>query len=112
MSGLTPSPHPPAIAEAAHAATRGGFRGDTDGDRCDRRRLQPTTQGRRARIFAAKGRPTFNPLIVHVPDLAAAAEIVTFVPEARLLAETFWPTLTFDRRANPAHASRCWWYRA
>jgi L-threonylcarbamoyladenylate synthase len=56
-----------------------------------------------ARIFAAKGRPTFNPLIVHVADLAAAEEIVTFVPEARLLAEAFWPgplTFVLPRKAG------------
>jgi L-threonylcarbamoyladenylate synthase len=56
-----------------------------------------------ARIFAAKGRPTFNPLIVHVADLAAAEEIVTFVPEARLLAEAFWPgplTFVLPRKAS------------
>jgi L-threonylcarbamoyladenylate synthase len=47
-------------------------------------------------IFAAKGRPQFNPLIVHVPDIAAAERIVTFNPLARKLAETFWPgALTF-----------------
>jgi L-threonylcarbamoyladenylate synthase len=49
-----------------------------------------------ASIFAAKGRPQFNPLIVHVPDLAAAEQIVTFNPLARKLADAFWPgALTF-----------------
>lgn len=49
-----------------------------------------------ASIFAAKGRPQFNPLIVHVPDLAAAAQIVAFNPLARKLADAFWPgALTF-----------------
>jgi L-threonylcarbamoyladenylate synthase len=49
-----------------------------------------------ASIFAAKGRPQFNPLIVHVPDLAAAEQIVTFTPLARKLADAFWPgALTF-----------------
>ena len=44
-----------------------------------------------ARVFAAKGRPSFNPLIVHVPDLAAAAALVRFTPLARRLADLFWP---------------------
>ncbi|MBS0276795.1 MAG: threonylcarbamoyl-AMP synthase [Proteobacteria bacterium] len=49
-----------------------------------------------ASIFAAKGRPQFNPLIVHVPDLAAAEQIVMFNPLARKLADAFWPgALTF-----------------
>jgi L-threonylcarbamoyladenylate synthase len=44
-----------------------------------------------AHIYAAKGRPNFNPLIVHVPDLAAAEELAEFGPLARTLAEAFWP---------------------
>ena len=44
-----------------------------------------------ARIYEAKGRPSFNPLIVHVPDLAAAERIGTFNASARALAERHWP---------------------
>ena len=44
-----------------------------------------------ARIFAAKGRPRFNPLIVHLPDLAAARRIAVVSDEAARLAEAFWP---------------------
>ncbi len=45
-----------------------------------------------ARIFAAKGRPANNPLIVHVADAAAARQIVADWPEsAARLAERFWP---------------------
>lgn len=44
-----------------------------------------------ARIFRAKNRPTFNPLIVHVADADAAARIVTFTDTARCLAKAFWP---------------------
>ena len=44
-----------------------------------------------ARIYAAKGRPSFNPLIVHVPDLAAAEQIGEFSEEARALAQAHWP---------------------
>ncbi|WP_414901920.1 L-threonylcarbamoyladenylate synthase [Sphingomonas flavalba] len=44
-----------------------------------------------ARIYAAKGRPAFNPLIVHVADRAAAERIATFDATARALADAFWP---------------------
>jgi len=44
-----------------------------------------------AAIFAAKGRPQFNPLISHVADLAAAEKIAVFSGEARRLAAAFWP---------------------
>ncbi|HWK65180.1 MAG TPA: L-threonylcarbamoyladenylate synthase [Rhizobiaceae bacterium] len=44
-----------------------------------------------ARIFEAKGRPRFNPLIAHVADMAMAERIGTFDPVSRKLAEAFWP---------------------
>ena len=44
-----------------------------------------------ALIYAAKGRPSFNPLIVHVADLAAAERIGVFDETARALAEAHWP---------------------
>jgi L-threonylcarbamoyladenylate synthase len=44
-----------------------------------------------ARIYEAKGRPAFNPLIVHVRDLAAAERIGEFSDEARSLAAKHWP---------------------
>jgi L-threonylcarbamoyladenylate synthase len=44
-----------------------------------------------ARIFAAKGRPAFNPLIVHVSDLSAARRLAVFDALALRLAEAFWP---------------------
>ena len=44
-----------------------------------------------ARIYAAKGRPSFNPLIVHVPDLAAAEALAVLDRDARALAAAFWP---------------------
>lgn len=44
------------------------------------------------RIFAAKGRPSFNPLIAHVPDVKAARALVRAWPElAERLAREFWP---------------------
>lgn len=44
-----------------------------------------------ARVFEAKGRPRFNPLIVHVARLEEAMRLGRFSAEARLLAERFWP---------------------
>lgn len=44
-----------------------------------------------ARIFEAKGRPRFNPLISHVSDAASAETIAIFDSGARALAEAFWP---------------------
>src|SRR5688572_7673252 len=61
-----------------------------------------------ARIYEAKGRPSFNPLIVHVPDLVAAERIGTFSEEARELAAQHWPgplTLVVPLRANAGIAS-------
>ncbi len=63
------------------------------------------TRGRAvAAIFAAKGRPRFNPLIVHVPDRAAAEALARMGPEARRLAEAFWPgPLTLVLPARPGN---------
>jgi L-threonylcarbamoyladenylate synthase len=61
-----------------------------------------------ARIYEAKGRPSFNPLIVHVPDLAAAERIGVFNEEARALAERHWPgplTLVVPLRQEAGLAS-------
>ena len=45
-----------------------------------------------AAIFAAKGRPLFNPLIVHVTDLEEARRYVELSPRAQALAQKFWPS--------------------
>jgi L-threonylcarbamoyladenylate synthase len=62
------------------------------------------TNGRAvAAVFAAKGRPRFNPLIVHLPDVAHAAAHAQMTPLAKRLADAFWPgplTLVLDRRAG------------
>lgn len=61
-----------------------------------------------ARIYAAKGRPAFNPLIVHVLDVAAAERIALFDADARALAARFWPgplTLVLPLRADAGIAS-------
>ncbi len=44
-----------------------------------------------ASIFAAKNRPDFNPLIIHVANLEAAQQLVEFTSLAQLLASRFWP---------------------
>ena len=60
------------------------------------------TNGRAvAAIFVAKGRPHFNPLIVHVKDVGQAKEFAAFSPPAEKLARAFWPgalTLVLPRR--------------
>jgi len=61
-----------------------------------------------ARIYAAKGRPGFNPLIVHVPDLAAAEALAVVDDEARALASRHWPgplTLVLPLREEAGIAS-------
>jgi L-threonylcarbamoyladenylate synthase len=93
---------PTAIADAARILREGGlvaFPTETvyglGADATDDRAV--------ARIFAAKGRPSFNPLIVHVPDLAAAEAVVEFNALARRLAARFWPgplTLVLPRKAG------------
>jgi L-threonylcarbamoyladenylate synthase len=61
-----------------------------------------------ARIYEAKGRPSFNPLIVHVPDCANAERIGEFDGSARALADEHWPgplTLVVPLRADSGIAS-------
>jgi L-threonylcarbamoyladenylate synthase len=61
-----------------------------------------------ARIYEAKGRPSFNPLIVHVGNLAQAAEIALFDEAATDLAERHWPgplTLVLPLRPDAPIAS-------
>jgi L-threonylcarbamoyladenylate synthase len=56
-----------------------------------------------ARIFEAKGRPRFNPLITHVPDLAAARGLALFDARAERVAAQFWPgplSLVLPRAPN------------
>jgi L-threonylcarbamoyladenylate synthase len=61
-----------------------------------------------AGVYAAKGRPSFNPLIVHVLDRAAAEAIAVFDEDAGALADAFWPgplTLVVPLRADAGIAS-------
>jgi L-threonylcarbamoyladenylate synthase len=59
-------------------------------------------------IYAAKGRPSFNPLIVHVPDLADAERLAVLTAVARDLADAYWPgplTLVLPARRDNGIAS-------
>jgi L-threonylcarbamoyladenylate synthase len=56
-----------------------------------------------AAIFAAKGRPSFNPLIVHVSNIASAAQFAELSGKAQAVARRFWPgplTLVLPRRRD------------
>lgn len=62
-----------------------------------------------AKIYAAKGRPSDNPLIVHITNMDALPEIVREIPrEARLLADRYWPgplTMIFYKSAVVPYAT-------
>jgi len=56
-----------------------------------------------ARLYAAKGRPRFNPLIAHVTGLDMARRLASFSPLAEKLADAFWPgplTLVLPKRED------------
>lgn len=85
-----------------------------------------TNDGAVARIYEAKGRPGFNPLIIHVRDLDQAEQLAELPEAARALARAYWPgalTIVVPRRAGsevseaataglPAVALRCPAHRA
>lgn len=86
----SPTPSPEEIARAAEALRAGdlvafptetvyGLGADATNDRAV------------AAIFSTKGRPRFNPLIIHVPDFATAQRYGQFSEKAAQLARTFWP---------------------
>jgi L-threonylcarbamoyladenylate synthase len=93
---------PEAIAAAAAALRRGelvAFPTETvyglGGDASNARAV--------AAIFEAKGRPRFNPLIVHVADAAAAGRLGQLTAHGRRLADAFWPgplTLVLERQPD------------
>ena len=56
-----------------------------------------------ARLYAAKGRPSFNPLIAHVADIGSSRRIGIFTPAAEKLAAAYWPgplTLVVAKRPH------------
>ena len=91
-----------AIGEAARALRAGrlvafptetvyGLGGDATNDRAV------------AAIFAAKGRPSFNPLIVHVASIGGAAQFAELTAKAQMVARSLWPgplTLVLPRRRD------------
>ncbi|HEY2378348.1 MAG TPA: L-threonylcarbamoyladenylate synthase [Gemmatimonadaceae bacterium] len=85
------SPEPSAIDQAAEILRRGGlvaFPTETvyglGANALDAAAVE--------RIYSAKGRPSFNPLIVHIPNKAAARDLASRWPErASLVANAFWP---------------------
>lgn len=97
----------PAIAHAAHILRDGGLVAvptETVYGLAARADSEEAVAG----IFAAKGRPSFNPLIVHVRDARQAGAFVAMEPRAHALAERFWPgplTLVLPRREDAAVAS-------
>lgn len=63
-----------------------------------------------AKIFAAKGRPQFNPLIVHTHDVESLERLVELNDDARLLAARFWPgplTMILPRRDGGGVSDLC-----
>jgi L-threonylcarbamoyladenylate synthase len=63
-----------------------------------------------ARIFEAKGRPSFNPVIVHVPDIERAQQYVVMDARAKAAAAAFWPgplTMILPRRPDCAVSELC-----
>src|SRR5690606_34597408 len=61
-----------------------------------------------ARIYRAKGRPDFNPLIVHVGSIEQAGRLAVFCDRAKALAEKYWPgplTLVLPSRADAGVAA-------
>ena len=63
-----------------------------------------------ARIFEAKGRPNFNPLIVHLKDASSASEYVEMDQRAKKLAAHFWPgplTMILPRSLNCEISELC-----
>ncbi|MGH1370076.1 MAG: L-threonylcarbamoyladenylate synthase [Maritimibacter sp.] len=70
------------------------------GDACDDEAV--------ARIFEAKARPTFNPLIIHLPDVSAVSQWAELDEQASTLAAAFWPgplTMVLPIRANTGLSS-------
>lgn len=85
------SASPPGIAAAAEYLRRGELVGIPT-ETVYGLAADATNEQAVARIFAAKGRPQDNPLIVHVAQLCDVEPLVTaFPPEAQKLAQAFWP---------------------
>lgn len=98
---------PAALAEAARVVLAGGIVA-VPTETVYGLAADATNAAAVAEIYAAKGRPSFNPLIVHVPDLGAAERLAVFDGQARALAAVFWPgplTLVLPLRADAGIAA-------
>src|SRR5882672_5514966 len=102
ISTLVAEADPEAIAAAARCLASGGlvaFPTETVyGLGADARNGEAV-----ARLYEAKGRPAFNPLICHVEDRAAAARLGRFDADAARLAQALWPcplTLVVPKRPD------------
>ena len=65
-------------------------------------------EGAVARIYGAKGRPSYNPLIVHVSSMEMARSLAEFSPAAERIADEYWPgplTLVLPAKKNAALAT-------
>ncbi len=96
-----------AIAEAARVITAGGIVA-VPTETVYGLAADATDGAAVARIYAAKGRPSFNPLIVHVLDQEAAEALAEFDDDARALAAAYWPgplTLVLPLHAGTAIAA-------
>jgi L-threonylcarbamoyladenylate synthase len=107
MHNTRATPHQPEIARAGETLRGGGlvaFPTETVyGLGADATQAEAV-----ARIFEAKGRPRFNPLIAHVPDADGARAHAVFDERAERLAAAFWPgalTLVLPRATDCAVAS-------
>ncbi|MDG1417681.1 MAG: L-threonylcarbamoyladenylate synthase [Maricaulis sp.] len=97
-----PASDPVALQTAAHILREGGLVGmptetvyGLAGNAADAETV--------AKLYAAKGRPRFNPLIAHVTGLEMAQTLATFSPLAARLAQEFWPgplTLVLPKRPD------------
>src|ERR1700742_165622 len=95
-----------AVAAAAHCLAEGGLVGFPT-ETVYGLGADATNAAAIARLYQAKGRPSFNPLIAHVGDLEAARRIGRFDAQATALAEAFWPgplTLVLPRTKDCAVA--------
>ena len=95
-----------AVAAAARCLTEGGLVGFPT-ETVYGLGADATNPAAIARLYQAKGRPSFNPLIAHVGDLEAARRIGRFDATATALAEAFWPgplTLVLPRTNDCAVA--------
>jgi len=95
MSGKVPAPEirmPDAAGiAAATAALRGGGLVALPTETVYGLAARADSADAVASIYRAKGRPDFNPLIVHVPSLQAARDLAIFDERAEKLAQAFWP---------------------